>query len=136
MAAPPQTDRPIAARSRALRIVIAEDEAINATLLTEVLEDLGHSICAIESTEAGTVNAALRYKPDLMIVDATLTVGTGVGAVSEILRTGPVPHLFITGDIGRLAGTQLHTVFLCKPFRIADLEQAIERALMIDIAQT
>ncbi len=116
--------------------MIAEDEAINATLLTEVLEDLGHSICAIESTEAGTVNAALRCKPDLMIVDATLTVGTGVGAISEILRTWPVPHLFITGDIGRLAGTQLHTVFLSKPFRIGDLEQAIERALMVGIAHT
>lgn len=121
-------------KPKGLRIMIVEDDDINATLLVEVLEDMGHTVCAVESTEAGAVSAALRCKPDLMIVDALLAVGSGVIAVAEILRTAPVPHVFVTGDISRLAGIRPRPVSLNKPFRIGDLERAIERAIIIGIA--
>jgi CheY-like chemotaxis protein len=121
-------DNPVTAVS-ALRIMIVEDEAINAMLLAEVLEDLGHAVCAIEPTEAGAVLAAARCRPDLMIVDAMLGEGSGIAAVATILRSGPVPHLFTSGDVARVAAQRPDAVMLQKPFRIADLTAAIERAL-------
>jgi CheY-like chemotaxis protein len=117
------------AASRALRIMVVEDEAINAMLLAEVLEDMGHSVCAIEATEAGAIAAAATCNLELMIVDATLGDGSGVAAVVEILRSGPVPCVFVTGDASRVTRLQPHAVVLQKPFRLADLEHAIERAL-------
>ncbi len=109
--------------------MIVEDEAINALLLAEVLEDIGHEVCGIEATEEGAVFTALRCKPDLMIVDAALGEGSGVAAVSRILRTQLAPHLFVSGDISRVSGVRPDAVVLHKPFRIAELERAIERAL-------
>ena len=48
------------------------------------------------------VIAATRYRPDLMIVDAGLHPGSGVSAVEEILRMGPLTHVLISGDVERV----------------------------------
>jgi CheY-like chemotaxis protein len=127
----PALTLPLLVKPRVLRIIVVEDEAINALLLAEVLEDLGHDVCAVEATQAGAVTAALRCKPDLMIVDATLGEGSGVAAIEEIQRTRPVPHVFVSGDIRRVRGVRPDAVLLQKPFRIAELERAIERALAV-----
>src|SRR5207248_3852404 len=63
---------------------------------------MGHDVCATAATEAEAVSAATRYDPDLMIVDAGLGGGSGVSAVEEILRAGPLAHVFISGDAGRV----------------------------------
>ena len=59
-------------------------------LTGELLEQMGYDVCAIESTEADAVAAAVRCRPDLVIVDVLLGDGSGVSAVEEILRAGPV----------------------------------------------
>ncbi len=56
----------------ALRVLVVEDEAIIAMLFADLLVAMGHEVCAIEATEAGAVAAAVRCRPDLMIVDAHL----------------------------------------------------------------
>lgn len=96
-------------------------------LLAELLANMGYNVCPLETTEAGAVAAAARHKPDLMIADVTLADGSGVSAVDRISRVGPVPHLFISGDV--FQGAVPGSVLLRKPFREADLVQAIERAL-------
>ena len=111
------------------RILIVEDEALIAMVLAEVLKEMGFAVCASEATEAGAVAAALRERPDLMIVDARLREGSGIGAVETILRDRFVPHVFASGD--RLSGLTLHprAIVLQKPFLEADLALAIQRAL-------
>jgi two-component system, response regulator PdtaR len=113
----------------ALRIMIVEDEAMVATLLAEVLEGMGHQVCAIEATEAEAVTTAVGCRPDLMIVDALLGLGSGVAAVEQILRTWLVPHVFISGDLFRVRKLRPSTVMLQKPFRESDLASALQRAL-------
>jgi CheY-like chemotaxis protein len=113
----------------ALRIMVVEDEAIVATLLAEVLEGMGHEVCAIEATEAEAVRTAVGCRPDLMIVDALLGLGSGVAAVEQILRTWLVPHLFVSGDLSRVRKLRPSAVMLQKPFRESDLASAIQRAL-------
>ncbi len=113
----------------ALRILVVEDDDMVAMLLTEVLAEMGHEVCAIEATEAAAVAAARRCRPDLMIVDAQLAAGNGIAAVAEILGAGFIPHLFISGDVARVAALRPGAVTIQKPFRVSALARAIERAL-------
>ena len=48
---------------KALRVLVIEDDAIIAMLLSELLTGMGHGICAIAATEAEAVIAATRYRP-------------------------------------------------------------------------
>ncbi len=112
----------------ALRILLVEDEAIVAMLLADLLVAMGHEVCSIEATEAGAVTAAVRCRPDLMIVDAHLLEGSGASAIAAILRAGFVPHVFVTGDPLRTQPLAHGAVVLQKPFREPDLVRAIESA--------
>jgi CheY-like chemotaxis protein len=98
-------------------------------LLADVLAEMGHDVCAIEATEANAVAAAVRCKPDLMIVDARLGDGSGVSAVKEILRAGFVPHVFVSGETSSIQAQRPDAVVIQKPFREPDLARAIQRAL-------
>ena len=119
---------------KALRVLVVEDDALIGMLLAEMLEEMGHDVCAIAATAADGVTAAAQYRPDLVIADARLGDGSGISAIEEILRTGFVPHLFMTGNISRVKALRPDAVVLEKPFRAAELILAIQRAL--DIAAT
>ena len=114
---------------KALRTLVVEDDAMIGGLLAETLEGLGHAVCAVETNVAKAVAAASQWRPDLMIVDVGLSEASGIAAVKEILRSGFVPHVFVTEDA--LSGVSLgpDTVLIRKPFRVSDLDQAIQRAL-------
>jgi two-component system, response regulator PdtaR len=73
--------------------------------------------------------AASYWLPDLMIVDVGLGEATGIAAVKEIVRSRFVPHVLVTGEAVRGMTLGPDTVFIQKPFRVSDLEQAIQRAL-------
>src|SRR5208337_931972 len=114
---------------KALRTLVVEDDAMIGGLLAETLEGLGHAVCAVETNVAKAVATASHWRPDLMIVDVGLGEASGIAAVKEILRSGFVPHVFVTGEA--LSGVSLgpDTVLMRKPFRVSDLDQAIQRAL-------
>src|SRR5579864_8888477 len=113
----------------ALRVLVAEDDGLIALVLAELLADMGHEVCATVATEREAVSAAAHYKPNLMIVDAGLGQGSGISAVEAILRTGPIAHVFISGDAERVRLHQPDAVVVRKPFRQAELVRAIEAAL-------
>lgn len=112
-----------------LRILIAEDEAVIALLLAEVLTDLGHDVCAIASTAEEAIAAARQLQPDLMIVDPGLKNSSGVDAVSIASARRAVPHIFMTGDLARLESERPGAIVIQKPFDEADLIAAIELAV-------
>ena len=114
---------------KALRVLVIEDDALIAMLLSQLLKGMGHDVCATAATEAEAVIAASRHRPDLMIVDAGLGHGSGVSAVEEILRAGPLAHLFVTGDAERVRARKPDAVVVRKPFRQAELARAIDSAL-------
>jgi two-component system, response regulator PdtaR len=115
---------------RARRTLIVDDDAMIGELLAETLEGLGHAVCALENNVVDAVAAASRCRPDLMIVDVGLGEASGIAAVKEILRSGFVPHVFVTGDVMRGVPLGPETVLIQKPFRVPDLELAIQRALV------
>jgi DNA-binding response OmpR family regulator len=118
----------------ALRVLLVEDDVMIGMLLTDILQERGHDVCAIEVTQRGAVTAAARYRPDLVIADARLGHGSGVSAIEEILRAGFVPHLFITGNISRVKELRPDAVVLEKPFSETELMHAIQCALALAVA--
>jgi CheY-like chemotaxis protein len=116
---------------KAPRILVAEDEAIIAMLLALLLRSMGYEVCAVVGSESEAVAEAARCKPDLMIVDARLGRGSGIAAVTEILRGGFVPHVFVTGDAFQVRTLRPDAVILKKPFVENELALAIARALAV-----
>jgi len=114
---------------KALRVLVVEDEMLIGMLLADTLGAMGYDVCAVEATETGAVAAAARCNPDLMIVDARLRDGSGVSAVEEILRTGWVPHVFVSGETSTIQSLRPGAIVIQKPFRDIDLNRAIQRAL-------
>jgi len=114
---------------QAVNILVVDDNLTIAELLAEVIADLGHTVCAIEVTELGAVTAAAQHRPDLMIVDVRLGHGSGVVAVDTIIRSRPVPHIFVSGDIAQVLALRPNAVTLQKPYSEAALITAMERAL-------
>jgi CheY-like chemotaxis protein len=116
---------------KVLSILLIEDDLLIGMLVAEMLEGMGHHVCAIAATEADAVTAGARYRPDLIVADARLGDESGVSAVAEILRTRFVPHLFVTGNVAGVKALRPDAVILEKPFREAALTRAIQRALDI-----
>jgi len=114
---------------KALRILVLEDDAMIGMLLGAMLEEMGHTVCAIVAEETDAVSAAALHRPDLMIVDARLGIGSGLAAMDEILRAGFVPHFFISGNIAKVTAVLPDSVVLEKPFRELQLTRTIELAL-------
>jgi CheY-like chemotaxis protein len=112
---------------KALRVLVVEDNQIIGMLLGEMLAGMGHDVCGLETTEAAAVAAAERYKPDIIIMDAQLSKGSGVAAMRAILRTGPMPHLFISG--AHVATDSPAAVVLQKPFDERQLVSAMDHAM-------
>jgi DNA-binding NarL/FixJ family response regulator len=95
-------------------------------LLAELLAEMDHEVCAVVMTERAAVVAAARYKPDMLIVDATLRAGSGIRAIEAIVWSRPVPYVVMSG--GDLPSG---VTSLLKPFREADLVRAMTSALAI-----
>jgi CheY-like chemotaxis protein len=113
---------------QSLRILVVEDDPMIGPLLAELLEDLGHFVCAVETDARKAVAAATRLRPDLMIVDVGLGEVSGVAAVAEILKARFVPHVFVTGDVLKNLSLGPKAVLIQKPYRSHDLVAAIARA--------
>ncbi len=114
---------------KAHRVLVVEDDAMIGMLLAEMLEQMGHGVCAVEADEEDAVSASIRHRPDLVIADARLGDGSGISAVEEILRAGPVPYIFVSGDVAGVKALRPEAVVVQKPFNEADLALAIQRVL-------
>lgn len=97
--------------------------------LAEMLQAMGHEVCAVEATEADAIAAADRCVPDLMIVDAWLRSGSGISAVEAICRTREVPHVFVSGDALGVKAILPTAIVVEKPFREDVLTRVIQRVI-------
>lgn len=111
-----------------LRIVVVENDALIAMLLSELLTGMGHEVCAVAMSEDEAVDCANRIRPDLMIIDSGLDRGTGMGAMRRILASMAVAHVFVTGNARAVLDQDAHAVVVTKPFTMLDLQKGITQA--------
>ncbi|MBP2300525.1 response regulator [Azospirillum picis] len=111
-----------------LDILIAEDDPCIAEMLSEILGDLGHHVVGVVDTAEGVVGFAGRQLFDLAVVDVWLADGSnGLDAVRHLTGRLGIPAIVCSGHAAAqdafAAGA---AAFLEKPFRIADLEHALD----------
>ena len=117
----------------AIRVVIAEDEAIIRMDLRETLEDEGYEVVAETGRGDEVVGLVRDLAPDLAILDVKMPGMDGLQAAGVITSEKLCAVLMLTAfsqrevieqarDAGALA-------FLVKPFQRSDLVPAIEVAI-------
>ncbi|HEY9514479.1 MAG TPA: response regulator [Gemmatimonadaceae bacterium] len=116
--------------SRALRILIGEDESVTALGLEQDLRSLGHTVIGIAADGVTAVSMARTLSPDLVILDVRMPHLSGLEAAARIHDERPVPILIITAysDTETVAQAVGAPVFhyLVKPVSAAQLGAAVE----------
>lgn len=119
-------------REAAAQVLIIEDEPLIASHLEDIVRQCGHEIVANATTATEAREAYALHRPTLVLSDVQLADGSsGIDAVEEILRLGPVPVIFITGFPQKLlTGAGHEPAFLItKPFREDTVRTTISQAL-------
>ncbi len=115
------------------RVLIVEDEAIVQMDLQTRVERLGYTVVAVASRGEEAVAKATELGPDLVLMDINLGSGiSGWEAAQQIRAKQKVAVLYVTafgGEFSQTGHVDEATPFLSKPFRTAELEAAIAKAL-------
>jgi len=133
--APPEAQegaesRPLLSQFGALRILLVEDspETLHAT--ADLLEVLGHLVTPVASAE-DALQALSRDTFDVMCSDIELPGMSGQELARRVRRDYPqVGIIFASGHGARAAAHQVDAVVLVKPYRIDDLESALETVML------
>jgi len=117
----------------AIRIMIAEDEAIPRMGLREMLQDQGYAVVGEAADGQTAVELARTLKPDLVIMDIMMPGLDGINA-SEILSTERLaPVLLVTAyndrELVERAKDAGVFAYVTKPFTEHQLVPQIELAL-------
>ncbi len=115
-----------------LKVLLADDEPLNALALRAQLETLGHEVIGPASDGRTAVDLAREHPIDLAILDIRMPGLSGLEAARQIFAARPVPIIVLTGYSD--SETISHAVdapvfhFLIKPISIDDLPPAISVA--------
>jgi response regulator NasT len=116
----------------AVRVVIAEDEALIRLDLAEMLADEGYNVVAQATDGEEAVRLVTEHRPDVVLMDIKMPRLDGIEAASRIAGERLAPVVLLTAfsqrelvDRAREAGAM---AYLVKPFQQSDLAPAIEMA--------
>ncbi len=116
----------------ALRVVIAEDEAIIRLDLKEILEEEGYEVVGAASRGEEAIDLIRNLRPDLAILDVKMPGKDGIEVASELSQENICPVVILTAFSQRSFVEQARDAgvlaYLVKPFQASDLVPAIELA--------
>jgi CheY-like chemotaxis protein len=132
----PATDAgavPVEQPARALRLLIAEDEAITAMTIERIAIGRGHRVVDIVENGPEAVAAAWRLLPDLVLMDIRLAHDTdGIAVASELRDSLGIPTIFITAHTDPATRRRADAVrplgYLVKPFTPDQVAALLDRA--------
>lgn len=119
-------------RLLASRVLIIEDEPIIALDLEHLMTELGHQVVGTAATRDEAVAKARSERPGLVLADINLGEGgSGIDAVSEILRSFDIPVIFVTAYPERLLTGERPepTYLIAKPFLPETIQATVSQAL-------
>ncbi|GEM_PF-1886550 len=113
-------------------VALVEDDPAVRDLAAECLRDLGYRVLAFASGEEAEKGLAGETRLDLLVTDVVMPGMRGPELLSRLRDRWPgVPAVLVSGHAGdQVDDLEMEgTMFLHKPFRLADLEAAVSRAL-------
>jgi response regulator NasT len=117
----------------ALRLVVAEDEAVIRMDLVEMLTELGYEVVGQAADGARAVELVRTWTPDVVLLDINMPVMDGLTAASKISSVGNVAIVMVTAfsqrNVVESAVAAGAHGYLVKPFTQADLVPTIELAV-------
>jgi AmiR/NasT family two-component response regulator len=117
----------------AVRVVIAEDEAIIRLDLKETLEEEGYEVVGETGRGDDAVKLVREHKPDIAILDIKMPGIDGLQAAREITSERGAAVLILTAfsqrDLIEQARDAGALAYLVKPFQRSELIPAVEVAL-------
>ena len=128
--APPELPRP-------LRILIVEDEALEAFLLKNCLTLEGYQVCEMASRGSEAIRIASQDQPDIIIMDNGLAGNmNGLETARKIRAFSTVPIIFLTGYVNDDIKNQVRQIspatVLVKPARIPEVLAQVKTLLNIE----
>ncbi len=113
-------------------VLLAEDEASVRSLAQEHLEEEGYAVRAFAAGDEAAAALPGVARVDVLLTDVVMPGLSGVELARRARERWPdLPVVFISGHVGDggwSASSAGKTAFLQKPFRLADLEDAVRRA--------
>ena len=124
------TDMTDATPLTGLRVLVAEDEALIAMLLEDMLEELGAEVLGPVNSSSEAFRLIDAGPPDAATLDVNLRGDTVYGPALELHRRG-VPLVFVSGygDLPDCPEELAGAVRLKKPFRLDELAAALAQAI-------
>jgi DNA-binding response OmpR family regulator len=116
-----------------LRCLVADDEPQIGSLLKEALAQYGYAADVVTDGDAAARKIA-EQNYALVVSDVMMPLKTGVELVRELRGRGvDVPTVlmssFLSDEVLQSCSRLEHLAFLQKPFSLADLRRAIDRAI-------
>lgn len=111
-------------------VLVVDDDPTLLTLLVDTLQAIGYGVTGAQGGIAALDE--LKHQPfDLMVTDIRMPDLDGIQLLKKVRRHYPaMPVLFITAYASQdIIGRASPDGFLAKPFRIAHIEELIERTL-------
>lgn len=122
--------------NRMAKILLAEDEALIALALQELLADFGHQ-AEIVATGAKVLASVAADRPDVILMDIGLAGPmNGIEAARQVRALYPIPIVFMSGYSDERHMDQaalLSQVFVAKPMGVEDVVKAIDDVLLLPI---
>lgn len=115
--------------TKALRVLIVEDEVLLAMTLEDALEGLGHIVAGVATRMPDALLMAANSEIDFAVLDLNLS-GTLSFPVADILRSRGVPFVFATG-YGPTGMNEAYRneIVLTKPYGFRELENAVNKVI-------
>ena len=116
------------------KVLVAEDDALIAMSLHEVLSDLGMEVVGVAASVRDALQLAQNTRPDLAIFDVCLR-GKRDGIEGATLLKGflDIPVVFLTGQSDQGTRDRALAVkpaaYLCKPAGPQEIMAAMDKAL-------
>ncbi len=116
-----------------LKILIVEDEIIQAFDMKDILEGFGYEVPTIAATKDEAIAAAEREHPDLVLMDIALEAKMdGVEAAGEIHERFHIPIVYVTAYADAMTMEKAQKTnpvgYIFKPFGEYRLRKVIEEA--------
>lgn len=129
-----QPENPEDTNHRPTRILVVEDVANVATVLTARLESYGYEICATVNSGQMAIDLAVRHQPDLILMDILLEGDmNGIEAAQTISRRLDVPIIYLSCLNDQKVFDQVIETnpygYILKPYDSAVLRFSIENAI-------